>query len=77
MLNHRILNIVPCLCLWTLLFIHSKSNSLHLPSPNSTSMPSPPSPLKKKKMNILDDTATVSTDSPPPLQGLIVLLSIL
>ena len=35
--------------MWTLLFIHSKANSLHLPSPNSKSMPPPRSPLKKRK----------------------------
>ena len=36
---HRILNIVPCAtCIRTLLFIHSKWNSLHLPTQNPQSI---------------------------------------
>ena len=38
------LDIVPALCRRTLLFIHSKCNSLHLPAPNFQSIPLP-SPL--------------------------------
>ena len=40
----RKLDIVPWLYSRTLLFIHSKCNSLHLPTPNSQSIPLPPPP---------------------------------
>ena len=41
---HTILNIVPCVITETCFLIHSKCNSLHLPTPNSQSI-SLPAPL--------------------------------
>ena len=42
MVYPRRLDIVPCAIYRTLLFIHSKCNSLHLPTPNSQFIPFPP-----------------------------------
>ena len=41
MFYHRILNIVPCAIHENLLSIHSKHNSLYLPTPNSQFIPLP------------------------------------
>ena len=51
MVYHRILNIVPyAIYIRTLLFIHSKRNSLHRPTPNSQFVTLPvPLPLGNHK----------------------------
>ena len=41
MVYYRVLNIIPVLCIKTLLFIHLKDRRLYLPTPHSQSIPLP------------------------------------